>query len=144
MAVTTPANCANHQLSGILGRCTAITMAVTKPASSLSAKKGRCPQRWHRTQPGSAPPSQRRCTPPLAVLAPALAPLGQVQVGTTLGVAVPPEQPAALGLPAGHRHRSGGAPSQGWRCHPGSTPSPVLPPLLYQLLLLCKCANTTK
>jgi hypothetical protein len=43
--------------------------------------------------------------------------LGQVQVGTTLGVVVPPNrvvvplgQPDALSFLAGHRHRGGGAP----------------------------------
>jgi hypothetical protein len=59
-------------------------------------------------------------------------------------VVVPLGQHAALNLPTGHHHRGGGAPDRGWQCHPGSTPSPVSPPFLYQLFHLCKCANTTK
>jgi hypothetical protein len=59
-------------------------------------------------------------------------------------VAVPSGQHAALGLLAGHHHRGGSALDRWWQCHLGSTPSLVLPPLLYQLLHLCKCANTTK
>jgi hypothetical protein len=57
-------------------------------------------------------------------------------------VAVPSGQHATLSLPAGHRHRGGDALDKRWRFHPSSTLSPVLPPLLYQLLHLCKCANT--
>jgi hypothetical protein len=59
-------------------------------------------------------------------------------------VAVPLGQHAAFNLPVGHHHRGGGAPDRGWQCHPSSTPSLVLPPFLYQLLHLCKFANTTK
>ena len=39
--------------------------------------------------------------------------LGQVQVGTALGVAVPLGQHAAFGLLAEHRHRDGGASDMG-------------------------------
>jgi hypothetical protein len=51
-------------------------------------------------------------------------------------------QLAALGLPADHRHRGGGAPDKGWRCPRGNTPSPTTSPFLHLFHHLCKCANT--
>jgi hypothetical protein len=70
--------------------------------------------------------------------------LGQVQVGTALWVAVPPNQ--GWRCPQGNSLLlvSQSVTAIGVAVHPGSTPSSVSPPLLHQLLLLCKCANTTK
>ena len=77
--------------------------------------------------------------------------LNRSQVGTALGVEVPPDTAAVpaqqhpLGLAqtvtatgvAVHQTGRGGAPQ-------GSTLSPVSPPFFTFRLLLCKCANTTK
>jgi hypothetical protein len=44
--------------------------------------------------PGGAPSRLWQCTPPLPLPASAPAPLGHIQVGTALGVAVPPNKVA--------------------------------------------------
>ena len=74
--------------------------------------------------PSGAPSHLGRCTPSLAVPAPALALLSHVQVGTALGVAVPPDkgwrcpqsnpllsasQPITATGVAVHRRKGGGA-----------------------------------
>ena len=75
--------------------------------------------------------------------------LYQVQVGTALGVAVPPDKVAVthqctplLASSIGHHHRGGSAPDRAWRCPRGSTPSMTTPPFLHLFHHLCKCANT--
>jgi hypothetical protein len=140
----TQANTPKTLLSGKLGRCTARGWRCLRrcpPPFSLTS--GRMGSGTGHTS--VAPSRMRRCTSSAAAVpSPTQLAPGQVQVGTTLGVAVPPDrvvvplgQPATLGLPAGH-----GAPDKGWRCPRGSIPSRVSSPFLHLSHHLCKCAST--
>jgi hypothetical protein len=70
--------------TGILGRCTAVTMAVTPSPSLALCRRGAVTG-----QPLAVPPpSTRRCTLDMVVTKPPTAALGLGLVGTALGVAV--------------------------------------------------------
>jgi hypothetical protein len=79
---------------------------------------------------GGAPSHLWWCALPLPLLTSTPVPLDHVQVGTTLGVVVPYLSTSFSASPAGHHHRSDGAPDKGWQCPQDSTPSQATPPFL--------------
>jgi hypothetical protein len=119
-------------LSRKLEQCTAQGWQCPPPFFLASKKMGQC----HQTHIDGAPLRVGWCTPSVVVRAPTQLSLDQVQVGTTLGVVVPPNrvvvplgQPDALSFLAGHRHRGGGAPLEHPKPSFASFSSPFSPPL---------------